>query len=1166
MSEAIKKSDVVQGEPFNDIAKEMQATILVLEKFDTGVKNVAKSLELISKESKTTVQGINNITQAEKESQKLVQQKMQNDKALEKMRLEEIRIQKAREKSIDDYNRKAAKEEAQAKKNASAYNQLAKSTRDLKNQSKDLGATMLKLEADGKKNTEQYRKLAAQYKDVTRAAQQGDAQLKKLDKTVGDNFRNVGNYEQAVGKLKNVLGQLGLVVGVGAAVKNVFGIIKDFDQGVANLASVLGTTREGVVKLEEDAKRLGATTAFTASQVSQLQVEFAKLGFTEQEILAATEATLNLAAATGSDLGRAAEVAGATVRAMGLTAEDTMHVTDVMAKSFSTSALDMEKFAESMKVVAPIANAAGVSLEDTTAMLGALANAGISGSNAGTALRRILSEVATTGKPVKEALKELAEKGLDLADAEDEVGKNAMSALLVLSKQTEKIDELSDAYVNADGAAKEMADTQLNTLGGAIALLTSAWEGFVLQMNDASGAGSGLTKVIKFLADNFNTIMSVLGKLIKVWIAYKAVLFGMKMADRIKEMIAYNKAVKDGSVVAGGATEGVKKFGAALKGIGLGLAIGLALELAQAFWDIASGAKYAREEKERMDKAMAAGTSSAEKVLAKSNENLKEQLRLLDLEIRERKANGEDEKKLTKEKVEREKELTEAEFKGINNRIKFKENALSRQLQLEDKLRAATTIGLKPGEYEAVNKELSELYGINTKGVVIYGKALLKVSAATTRITQEIVELNEGKKELSKLTQDLNVQVIEETAAVKEDAKERKKSNKEIDRTKEKLAALQAFLRKTSAEYIKLAEVSRISLDPDAVEAAIMLEIERSVVMAEIALLEAEIALSKAQQVGDAKAIAAAEERVKDAKIAVINAQKEADLFVESDPAKRVKIEKQAEKDILELNEQVTDSYKDRFDTINRVQQAITDVLQEQIDRRIALLQKEADAAKSQQDFLQDLAANGNITAQQSIAEQIQIQREAQAEQMRLEKQKQQIELISQGLSTFNAELGAGKSPAQALASTIVSTQALVGFLRNLNFYEKGTDNAPGGVAVVDEKGAEIITDKQGRIKDIGTGEGARFVNLSKGDKVITATKTAQILNAFGNVQNGTMIGKGKEVAGNSYDIMKLNTGLNRIEQAIKNKPEYQVHWDTFGTVERVRKGGDIVTNRYRVK
>jgi hypothetical protein len=667
---------------------------------------------------------------------------------------------------------------------------------------------------------------------------------------------------------------------------------------------------------------------------------------------------------------------------------------------------------------------------------------------------------------------------------------------------------------------------------------------------------------------DIKSFLSIIGKLLKTFIAYKAVMFSMKMADRIKEMIAYNKAVKDGSIAAGGASEGVKKFGAALKGIGLGLAIGLALELAQAFYDIASGAKDAREQQEALDRAIAKGAETANKVIENSSNRLKEQLRLLDLEMRQRKANGESEEKLNKEKIQREHDLTQDELKSIQQRIQFKEKAMAQTLKFEDIMRRIQRGELgsdKTYQFNIYRKEVEALLGVEA-GTLNYATALSKLEQKSTRITQEIVELSNGKKELLALTQDLNVQLLEETAATTESTKSKGKLNKEIDRTKEKLAALQAFLRKTSAEYIKLAEVSRISLDPDEVEAAIMLEIERSVVMAEIALLEAEIALSKAQQVGDAKSIAAAEERVKDAKIAVINAQKEADLFTESDPAKRVKIEKQAEKDILDLNEKVADSYKDRFDTINRVQQAITDVLQEQIDRRIALLQKEADAAKNQQDFLQDLAANGNITAQQSIAEQIQIQREAQAEQMRLEKQKQQIELISQGLSTFNAELGAGKSPAQALASTIVSTQALVGFLRNLNFYEKGTDNAPGGVAVVDEKGAEIITDKQGRIKDIGTGDGARFVNLSKGDKVITATKTAQILNAFGNVQNGTMIGKGKEVAGNSYDIMKLNTGLNRIEQAIKNKPEYQVHWDTFGTVERVRKGGDIVTNRYRVK
>jgi hypothetical protein len=1105
MSEAIKKSDVVQGEPFNDIAKEMQATILVLEKFDTGVKNVAKSLELISKESKTTVQGINNITQAEKESQKLVQQKMQNDKALEKMRLEEIRIQKAREKSIDDYNRKAAKEEAQAKKNASAYNQLAKSTRDLKNQSKDLGATMLKLEADGKKNTEQYRKLAAQYKDVTRAAQQGDAQLKKLDKTVGDNFRNVGNYEKAVGGLKTALGALGVA----------FGARQLISFGTESM-ELFRIQQKAIAQVEAGLKSTGNQAGFTSQQLQTM----------------------------ASDLQKTTLFGDETI------------LKDATAQLLTFTNITGEQFDRTQKAALDLATRLDGDLKSASIQLGKALNDPIKGLSA------------------------LAKSGIQFSASQKETITTLTESGRLVEAQTLILDELNKQYGgSAEAAAK--AD-------GGITQLSNAW-------GDAKEMLGGLIvdairPATQGLLDFFSAItvgdiksfLSIIGKLLKTFIAYKAVMFSMKMADRIKEMIAYNKAVKDGSVVAGGATEGVKKFGAALKGIGLGLAIGLALELAQAFWDIASGAKYAREEKERMDKAMAAGTSSAEKVLAKSNENLKEQLRLLDLEIRERKANGEDEKKLTKEKVEREKQLTEAEFKGINNRIKFKENALSRQLQLEDKLRAATTIGLKPGEYEAVNKELSELYGINTKGVVNYGKALLKVSAATTRITQEIVELNEGKKELSKLTQDLNVQVIEETAAVKEDTKEKKSSTRAI---KEKTKAMKdandqinhtlAVMKETQALTDEIAAYEA----EQNIQAAIQAQLDsiektgRYSLEVINMLIDAEYELQKAildRQYMEAIENAGSEQEVINAQMRynheIDKLEKERE---EKHKDTREQLEQQQEDWVEKTREQTKEeenALKERYDTINRVQQAITDVLQEQIDRRIALLQKEADAAKNQQDYLQDLAANGNITAQQSIAEQIQIQREAQAEQMRLEKQKQQIELISQGLSTFNAELGAGKSPAQALASTIVSTQALVGFLRNLNFYEKGTDNAPGGVSVVDEKGAEIITDKQGRIKDIGTGEGARFVNLSKGDKVITATKTAQILNAFGNVQNGTMIGKGKEVAGNSYDIMKLNTGLNRIEQAIKNKPEYQVHWDTFGTVERVRKGGDIVTNRYRVK
>jgi hypothetical protein len=238
----------------------------------------------------------------------------------------------------------------------------------------------------------------------------------------------------------------------------------------------------------------------------------------------------------------------------------------------------------------------------------------------------------------------------------------------------------------------------------------------------------------------------------------------------------------------------------------------------------------------------------------------------------------------------------------------------------------------------------------------------------------------------------------------------------------------------------------------------------------------------------------------------------------------------------------MTDAYKEQLKIAQEFQEAITQMLVDQIDKRIELSKKEEDAAKSQQDYLEELAANGNITAQQSIAESIEIQREAQAEQMRLEKQKQNVELISAGLQTFNSSLSAGKTPAAALAETLVSTNVLVGLLKNLNFYEKGTDNAPEGLAVVDEKGAEIIMDRSGKIKEIGTGKGARFTHLSKGDKVLTASKTANVLSQFGNIQNAQTMEKRIDTAGNSYDLMMLNK-LGGIEKAIKNQPHSTTDW-----------------------
>lgn len=193
-----------------------------------------------------------------------------------------------------------------------------------------------------------------------------------------------------------------------------FNTFQKFELSMAKVKAVSGATDEEFKSLSKSAKELGRTTVFSASQVSGLQLEFAKLGFSAQEINKVTKSTLALAQASGSDLPRAAEVAGSTLRAFGLEADQTSRVTDVMAKSFSTSALDMESFAESMKYVAPVAQAAGMPMEQVAAMLGVLANNGIKGSQAGTALRRIIADLGATGKPTSEAIAELAKNGLTM--------------------------------------------------------------------------------------------------------------------------------------------------------------------------------------------------------------------------------------------------------------------------------------------------------------------------------------------------------------------------------------------------------------------------------------------------------------------------------------------------------------------------------------------------------------------------------------------------------------------------------------------------------------------------------------------------------------------------------------------------------------------------------
>ena len=236
-----------------------------------------------------------------------------------------------------------------------------------------------------------------------------------------------------------------IVVAFGSLVSILGSAIREsmeFSSSLSKLRAVTGASDEAMGNFSKEAKRLGATTAFTASQVVELQTEFAKLGFSPQEIINVTEATLNLAAAAGTDLANAAMVAGSTLRGFGLSSDETARVTDVMAKSFSSSALDITTFQESMKLVAPIAKTVKVDIELASAALGVLADTGIKGSQAGTQLRRIMSDLAQkTGKDFQTSLEITADRlskasttAEKLAIAKELVGDRAKGSLIAMAE------------------------------------------------------------------------------------------------------------------------------------------------------------------------------------------------------------------------------------------------------------------------------------------------------------------------------------------------------------------------------------------------------------------------------------------------------------------------------------------------------------------------------------------------------------------------------------------------------------------------------------------------------------------------------------------------------------------------------------------------------------
>jgi len=351
---------------------------------------------------------------------------------------------------------------------------------------------------------------------VVQVVVQGQKDLANLEKRTGSATKSFG--KMAAG----VLAAAAAFRTVNQVITNSVKSFRDFEFQMAKVRAITGAGRKEFLALEKSAKDLGRSTFFTAQQVAELQTNFGKLGFTTKEILAAQEATLNLATATDSDLARAAIVAGSAVRGFGLDASETQRVTDVMAKAFTSSALDLEKFQTSMTKVAPIAKSAGFSIEDTTAIMAQLADSGIEASIAGTSLRNILLKMqdpnsdlvksfGTTIHSLDElvpALTKFSQEGGSLAEIMEVVDLRQAAAFEQMITSRERTVELRDALEGASGAAAQMAHIVGDTLEGASKRLVSAFEG--LQIAVVEKFGEGMKAVTDGFANLFNAITDII--------------------------------------------------------------------------------------------------------------------------------------------------------------------------------------------------------------------------------------------------------------------------------------------------------------------------------------------------------------------------------------------------------------------------------------------------------------------------------------------------------------------------------------------------------------------------------------------------------------------------------------------------------------------------------
>ena len=356
---------------------------------------------------------------------------------------------------------------------------------------------------------------------------------------------------------------------------------------MAQVQAISGATGKDFDALRDKAQEMGAKTKFSASQSAEAMTYMAMAGWKTEDMLDGISGVMNLAAASGEDLATTSDIVTDALTAFGLQASDSGHFADVLAAASSNANTNVAMMGETFKYVAPVAGAMGYSCEDMSVAIGLMANSGIKGSQAGTALRSTITRLAKPTKETQDAMdalgisitnqdgtmKSFNEIMLDMRSsfaglteeqkaqyAASIAGQEGMSGLLAIVNSSDAdFNKLTSAINNADGTAQKMADTMNNNLNGQITLLKSQLEGLAIQLGEyLVPIVSNVVSAISKLAEWFGNLDEGTKKMI--------VTIGLVVAAAAPVLLIVGKVI----TVIGGAISAIGTIGGAVSGfIGL---------------------------------------------------------------------------------------------------------------------------------------------------------------------------------------------------------------------------------------------------------------------------------------------------------------------------------------------------------------------------------------------------------------------------------------------------------------------------------------------------------------------------------------------------------------------------------------------------------------------